>query len=92
MSKTWRVTQTSVSHVQADEPAEAIRIARERGLLSFGAIEVTEVTGEELRRHMVPRSPSTFELQAAAVKRSPSGTMAAVRIPDTDPAPPPEDG
>jgi len=35
------------------------------------------------------RSPSTFEAQAAAIKRSPSGTMAAIRVPDTDPAPPP---
>jgi hypothetical protein len=38
-----------------------------------------------------PRSPSTFTQQVAAVKRSPSGTMPAVRIPDTDPCPKDED-
>jgi hypothetical protein len=38
-----------------------------------------------------PRSPSTFEAQAAAVKR-PSGSMPAVRLDEakTDPAPPRE--
>lgn len=86
MTRLYRVSQTRVALVRAVDPEEAIQLARE-----LGTIEVVEVTGEDLARHereRAPRSPSTFELQAAAVKRA-SGTMQAVRIPDTDPAPGP---
>ena len=83
----WELATSFVDSAQGNPPDGVAEIAL-TALLA-------EVRKEERRRCLSParpRSPSTFELQAAAVKRSPSGTMAAVRIPDTDPAPPPEDG
>ena len=50
--------------------------------------EMHDATSDALRARGGIRSPSTFEAQAAAVRRSPSGTMAAVR--DTEPAPAPK--
>jgi hypothetical protein len=82
VTKLYRVTQTRVALVRAVDPEEAIRIERDRGTLTGGAIEVTEITGDELariERERAPRSPSTFDMQAQAMKRPPSGTFAAVR-------------
>lgn len=85
----WRIAQTRISHVRAETPEEAIRIALERGPLSGGTIEVTQLTGEELRaaeRDLQRLTPSTFAEQAAAVKR-PSGVMPAVRDTERPPIP-----
>lgn len=64
-----------------------------RGARTDPRVETEELHDEQadaVRLRGGPRSPSTFEAQAAAAKRSPSGTIQAVRPEeaDTDPAPP----
>jgi len=46
----FRVRERREHLVEAESPAEAIRVAREKGGRGNGTIEVEELTGDELER------------------------------------------
>jgi hypothetical protein len=86
----WELATAFVNSAQ-DNPPDGVAEVSLTALLA-------QVRKEERLRCLPParpRSPSAFELQAAAVKRSPSGAMAAVRevtLEDYDRIDPPKAG